>query len=233
MDIRALAFDVFGTVVDWHGSIAREAEALLGPRGYKLDWGDFANDWRREYNPAMEPVRTGARPYTVMDRLHLEMLETPLKKYGVTGLTDAEKLEFSHAWRRLDPWPDSVAGMTRLKRKFVVAATSNGNIALVLAMAKRAGIPWDLILGADFARTYKPRPEIYDTAVELMGFKPEQVMMVACHPWDLDAAKTRGLKTAMVRRPLEYGPKVPSPEIKQTYDIDCNSFLELAERLGA
>ncbi len=230
--IRALAFDVFGTVVDWHGSIAREAEKLLAPKGYKLDWGDFAYDWRREYYPAMEPVRTGARPYVVMDQLHLEMLEIPLKKYDVK-LGDAEKQAFAHAWRRLDPWPDTVEGMTRLKTKMVVAAVSNGNVALVLEMAKRGGIPWDLILGADFAKTYKPDPAMYDTAVKLMGFEASQVMMVACHPWDLDAAAKRGLKTALVRRPLEYGPKHEKRHEGETYDIACDSFVELAERLGA
>ena len=232
-EIRALAFDVFGTVVDWHGSIAREAEALLAPKGYSFDWGDFANDWRRRYNPAMEPVRTGARAYTRMDTLHREMLDDVLTQYGVAGLSEGELHDFSLAWRRLDPWPDAVAGMERLKRRFVVAAVSNGNIALVLAMAKRAGLPWDVILGADMARTFKPRAEIYDTAVELLGLEPGEVMMTACHPWDLDAAAKRGMRTAMVRRPMEYGPKVASPEISNTYDVDCNSFVELAERLGA
>lgn len=234
LDVRALTFDVFGTTVDWCSGVAREVEATLAPKGYALDWVHFANKWRREYQPAMEAVRSGARPYTAMDILHREMLEVPLKTFGVEGLTEDEKLELTTAWRKLDPWPDVLDGMARLKTRFVLASVSNANIALAVAMAKRAGLPWDVILGAEFVKTYKTRPEIYDGAVEALMLKPEQVMMVACHVWDLDAARARGLRTAYVFRPNEYGPgKGGRPPKPGDYDVAAKDFVELAEMLDA
>ena len=156
--IRALTFDVFGTTVDWCGGIAREAEAMLGPKGVKLDWVAFANRWRREYQPAMEAVRTGARGYVTMDVLHREMLAPTLAEFGVAGLSEEEKTDLALGWRRLPPWPDAVAGMLKLKKRFTLAALSNGNIALVVEMAKRGRLPWDVILGAELVRQYKPMP---------------------------------------------------------------------------
>ena len=231
--IRALTFDVFGTTVDWCGGIAREAEAMLAAHGHSLHWVAFANRWRREYQPAMEAVRSGRRDYVVMDVLHREMLDVALAEFGVADLSGEEKDHLALAWRRLDPWPDTVAGMMRLKKRFTLAALSNGNIALIAAMAKRSGLPWDVILGADLVRTYKPRPEIYDSAPRLLDVRPEQVMMVACHTWDLDHAAERGLRRAYVRRPEEYGPGAALAEPKAaTYDLQVGSFVELAEALG-
>ena len=232
--IKALTFDVFGTTVDWCGGIARECEAVLGAHGHRLDWVKFANRWRSEYQPAMEEVRSGRRDYVVMDQLHREMLDVALDEFGVTGISAAEKDHLALGWRRLDPWPDTVPGLTRLKRKFTVAALSNGNIALVNEMAKRGGIPWDVVLGADFVRTYKPMPAIYDSAPKLLMLKPSEIMMVACHVWDVDHAAERGLKTAYVARPDEYGVgsayQAPAPG---TYDVQAASFVELADVLGA
>lgn len=231
--IHALTFDVFGTTVDWCTGIAREAEALLGPKGHRLDWIAFANRWRKEYQPAMEQVRSGKRGYVAMDVLHREMLEAVLKEFGVEDLTVKEKDHFALAWRRLPPWADTVEGMTRLKRKFTLVALSNGNIALISEMAKRGGLPWDVILGADIVQTYKPMPALYDSAPRLLDLKPEQVMMVACHAWDLDHAMKRGLRTAYVRRADEYGPGAGLPEPKAgTYDVQVGSFVELAEAMG-
>lgn len=233
-NIRALTFDVFGTVVDWRTSIAREAEAMLAPKGRQLDWGAFANAWRRQYQPAMDVVRSGQRGYVAMDVLHREMLDVALEQYGVTDLDATEKHRLTMGWRRLDPWPDTIEGMTRLKATRAVVALSNGNIALVLAMAKRAGIPWDTILGAELVGTYKPDPAIYDSAPRYLDLAPQQIMMVACHPWDLDAAKARGLKTAYVHRPTEWGPGKERPvPAAGTYDVICHSFVELAEIMGA
>ena len=233
-DVKALTFDVFGTTVDWCGGIAREAEAVLGPKGHRLDWVKFANRWRREYQPAMEVVRSGKRDYVVMDVLHREMLDVPLKEFGVTDVSEAEKDHLALGWRRLDPWPDTVAGMERLRRKFTLAALSNGNIALVAEMAKRGGLPWDVVLGSELVRTYKPMAAIYDSASKFLDLQPREIMMVACHAWDLDHAAKRGLRTAYVRRPDEYGPGAALEAPKAgAYDLQVGSFVELAEKLGA
>ncbi|MEP7209512.1 MAG: haloacid dehalogenase type II [Alphaproteobacteria bacterium] len=233
-DIRALAFDIFGTTVDWCSGVARDAEALLAPKGHRLDWTAFANRWRSEYQPAMESVRSGKRGYVTMDTLHREMLEPALAEFGVTNLSDAEKAEFAFSWRRLDPWPDTVAGMLRLKKRFTLVACSNANIALAVAMAKHGGLPWDVILGSEFAKTYKPMPAIYDGVSEALLIRPQQVMMVACHVWDLDAAKKQGLRTAFVSRPDEYGPGKGGKAPKDgDYDVVATDFVDLAARLGA
>lgn len=232
-NIRALTFDVFGTVVDWRSGIAREAEAMLAPKGHAFDWGAFANAWRKQILPAMGPVRAGDRSYVTMDALHRETLDVALAEFGIADIDQTEKHRLAMGWRRLDPWQDSIGGMSLLKAKHAVVALSNGNIALVLAMAKRAGIPWDTILGADLVRTYKPDAAIYDSASRFLDIAPSQVMMVACHPGDLDAAKSRGLATAYVHRPLEWGPGTerPLPEAG-AYDVVCNSFTDLAGVLG-
>lgn len=232
--IKALTFDVFGTTVDWCTGIARESEAMLAAHGHALDWVKFANRWRSEYQPAMEAVRSGKRDYVPMDVLHREMLDVALAEFGVADLSGEEKDHLALGWRRLDPWPDTVAGMTRLKKSFTLAALSNGNIALVTAMAKHGGLPWDVILGADLVRTYKPRPEMYDSAPRLLDLAPGQIIMVACHTWDLDNAAKRGLHTAYVRRAEEYGPGNALAEpATGAYDLHVGSFVELAEALGA
>ncbi len=233
-NIRALTFDVFGTTVDWCSGVAREAKAMLAPHGCDCDWIEFANRWRAGYQPAMDEVRSGRRGYVTMDVLHREMLDPVLAHYGVTGLSEANKQHLALGWRRLDPWPDVVAGMQRLKHRYILVALSNANIALAVEMAKRGGLPWDVVLGAEIVRTYKPRPEIYDSAPHLLGFAPDQVMMVACHVWDLDAAAKRGLRTAFVRRPDEYGPgkSGPAPQAG-AYDVVAENFEGLADALGA
>ncbi len=231
--IRALVFDVFGTVVDWHSGVARDLEAVLAPKGYTLDWTAFANAWRMQYRPAMEAVRSGQRSYVKMDQLHLEMLETALAEFNVTGLTDVEKLDLSHAWRRLDPWPDVVSGLTRLKRGYIIAALSNANISLAVALAKRSGLPWDAVLGAELVQTYKPMPAVYDSAPAYFELQPSQVMMVACHVWDLRAAAERGLSTAFVPRPDEYGPGASSPLPEPgEFTLQAADFGDLASGLG-
>ena len=205
-DIRALTFDVFGTVVDWRTGVAREAEAVLAPKGHVLDWAVFADRWRALYVPAMTRVSRGERPFVILDQLHRENLVALLKMDGIEGLAAAEIDQLNRAWHRLDPWPDVVPGLTRLKRRFILATLSNGNIALMVNMAKRAGLPWDVILGAEVTRAYKPTSEAYDRTAGFLQLAPEECLMVAAHGSDLRAAAARGFRTAYVHRPDEYGP---------------------------
>jgi 2-haloacid dehalogenase len=233
-EIKALTFDVFGTVVDWRGGVAREAERILGSRGYALDWGAFADAWRARYQPAMAKVRSGERPFVVLDVLHMENLEALLEEKGVTGLTPSEIDALNRAWHRLDPWPDVLDGFARLRPKFVLAALSNGHLALIVEMARRAGLGWDASLGGDVARAYKPAPEAYDSAARLLGLQPSECLMVAAHPSDLQAAAARGFRTAYVHRPLEYGPgREAGRPAAGAFDFAVDSLVELAERLGA
>ncbi len=231
LDIKALLFDVFGTVVDWRGSVIREGERLGKEKGFDVDWAAFADAWRGEYRPSMEKVRSGAISWTNLDALHRISLEELLEEFGVTGLTDGEKDYLNKAWHRLDPWPDSVDGLARLKRRYIIAPLSNGNVALLTNMAKRAGLPWDLIFSAEIARHYKPDCEAYLKPVELLGLTPEEVMMVAAHPDDLHAAADAGLRTAYVHRPLEFGPGSEPQE--PVFDHSATDFGDLAEQLGA
>ena len=232
-DVRALTFDVFGTVVDWRGSVAREAEAALAPKGHRLDWPAFASAWRARYQPAMEQVRSGSRAWTILDVLHRENLEAVLAEFGVTGLDEAELDRLNRAWHRLDPWPDVVAGLTRLKRRFILVTCSNGNVALMVNMAKRAGLPWDAVLGAETARAYKPMPEAYRATARLLGLPPEQCMMVAAHNNDLVAAAAQGFRTAFVARPTEYGPgQTTDLTAEHAFTVVADGFVDLADRLG-
>jgi len=231
--VKALTFDVFGTVVDWRTSIAREAEAALAPKGYALDWAAFADAWRARYQPAMQAVRTGARPFAKLDILHRENLDALLPEFGVEALSEAELDHLNRAWHRLTPWPDSPEGLARLKGKYVIATQSNGNVALMVNMAKYGGLPWDAILGAEVCQAYKPMPEAYLRAADLLGLKPEECMMTAAHNDDLIAAASCGFRTAFVARPTEKGPNqtkdlVPDPSV----DIAADSFIELADKLG-
>jgi len=232
--ISALTFDVFGTVVDWRTSVIREGEAFGKPRKLSVDWGKFADAWRGLYQPAMEEVRSGRRPWAKLDELHRESLVRLLGDFGITGVSPAEIDHLNYAWHRLDPWPDAVPGLTRLKRRFTLATLSNGNIALMVDMAKRAGLPWDAILGAEVARAYKPTPFAYLRSAEALGLRPEQCLMVAAHPADLASAARCGLRTAYVPRPLEHGPGRPGsqPEPGQPFDVVAGDFVELAEKLG-
>lgn len=227
--VKALTFDVFGTVVDWRGSIVRQEEALGHTRGLDLNWAAFADDWRGGYQPAMDLVRRGDLPWTNIDALHRMVLEKLLVKYGIDGLAEAEVDHLNRAWHRLKPWPDAVEGLGLLRERYVIATLSNGNVALLVNMAKQAGLPWDCILSAELAHCYKPDPAVYGMAVELLGLQPHEVMMVAAHNNDLQAAQAVGLRTAFVARPTEHGPTqhtdlAPADGI----DVAANDFVELA-----
>jgi 2-haloacid dehalogenase len=230
VDVRALVFDVFGTVVDWRRGVAREVTRLLGDA---VDADAVADDWRRSYVPSMERVRSGDLPWTPLDQLHRASLDEVLADAGLDGVSSAVRDELVLAWHRLDPWPDVVPGLTRLARGHVLAPLSNGNVALLVDMAKRAGLPWDLVLGAELVRHYKPDPEVYDAAPRLLALQPAEVLMVAAHVEDLRAARARGLRTAYVHRPDEYGGQVTPPRSDPDADLSVTSFGELADRLGA
>jgi 2-haloacid dehalogenase len=234
--VRALVFDVFGTVVNWRDSVAREAAPFLARHAEAgRDATAFADAWRRRYAPSMEQVRSGKRPFVRLDVLHRENLEAILPEFGIDPATVApgELDELNLAWRRLDPWPDSVAGLVRLKAEYIVAPLSNGNIILMLEMAKRAGLPWDAILGAEITQAYKPQPEAYLRAVDVLGMRPDEVCLVAAHNDDLAAARRCGLKTAFVPRPLEHGPgQTTDLRAQQEWDIVADDFEHLASKLG-
>jgi 2-haloacid dehalogenase len=235
LNVEALIFDVFGTCVDWRTSVAREVNALGAAKGVPIDGAAFADEWRRRYQPSMETVRSGQRPWTILDVLHRESLDALLPGSGLAGkLTAAECDHLNRVWHRLSPWPDAVAGLTRLKRKFIIAPHSNGNLGLLVNMAKHSGLPWDAILGAEVVRNYKPVPQSYQDAVKLLGRAPSQVMMVAAHNDDLAAAQAQGLKTAFVPRPTEYGPQ-QTRDLRATgaWDVVATDFIDLAQRLGA
>jgi len=230
---KALVFDVFGTVVDWRTSVAAEVDALAKRKGFTVDGAKFADAWRAGYAPSMNRVRTGELPWTRLDTLHRMTLDRILTEFSIPGLTEAEKNELNRAWHRLRPWPDSVSGLTRLKKKFIIAPLSNGNIALMTDMARNAGLPWDCVLGAELVRHYKPDREVYQSAADFLDLQPADVMMVAAHLGDLRAAKTVGLKTAFVARPLEYGP-AGKPDLKAdaSVDLSAKDFNDLAAQLG-
>lgn len=231
--VRALTFDVFGTVVDWRTSIMREGRELGERKGIDVDWESFADAWRGLYQPAMSRVREGKRPWTKLDDLHRESLERLLAEYRIEGLGDGEIEHFNRAWHRLDPWPDAVEGLTRLRRKYILATLSNGNVALLVNMAKRAGLPWDAVLGAEPARHYKPQPESYLMTANFLGLAPPQCMLVAAHNYDLVAASECGYRTAFVPRPTEYGPN-QSEDLTAEHDFDviAGDFIDLADKLG-
>src|SRR5262245_58008758 len=232
--VKALVFDTFGTVVDWRSSIAKEIEELARRKGFTVDGAKFADAWRGGYGPSMNRVRTGELPWTRLDDLHRMILDKILTDFGIKGLSEAEIASLNKAWHRLKPWPDAVAGLTRLKKKFTIAPLSNGNIALMTAMAKHSGLPWDCILGAELVRHYKPDREVYLSAADFLDLQPAEVMMVAAHLGDLRAAKALGLKTAFVTRPLEFGPS-GKPDLKAAtpVDVSASDFNDLARQLGA
>lgn len=232
--LKALTFDVFGTVVDWRGSIIREGEILNREKGLTVDWAALADAWRAGYGPAMDRVRRGDLPWLSINALHRMILDALLPQFGLTGLDDAERDQLNRVWHRLQPWPDAIPGLIRLKKKFVIATLSNGNVALLVNMAKHSGLPWDCILSSELARHYKPDPAVYLTAAELLGLSPGQVLMVAAHEHDLAGAKGAGLRTAFVPRPLEYGPdNQPDPALEFDVDLVASDFIALAEQLGA
>lgn len=230
--IKALVFDVFGTVVDWRGSLIREGRALGQAHGLDVDWAAFADAWRNGYQPAMQRVRSGELPWTRIDDLHRMILEDILKSFGIRGLSKAQKHDFNFAWHRLRPWPDSVRGLRRLKQRFTIATLSNGNVSLLSDMARNAGLPWDVILSAEIFHHYKPDLEVYRGAAAILDAKPRETLMVAAHKDDLRAAKRAGLRTAFVRRPLEYGRGNAGDLTDEPgFDFNCDSFLDLADQL--
>lgn len=231
--VKALVFDTFGTVVDWRRGIARDAGTFLArhKRG-DIDPLAFADAWRKRYQPAMEAVRSGARPFTRLDVLHRENLDALLGEHGITA-DEAERDWLNRAWHRLDPWPDAIPGLLRMRPRHFLAPLSNGNILLLANMAKRAGIPWDAILGAEAAQAYKPQPEAYLRTAEILGLQPHEVALVAAHNGDLAAARRAGLKTAFVLRPTEHGAnQATDTSAEQDWEAVVSSFEELADRLG-
>ena len=232
--VKAVVFDVFGTCVDWRSSIAGEINALANRKGVTVDGARFADAWRMQYGPTMNRVRTGELPWTKLDQLHRMTLDRLVVEFGLKGLTETEIADLNRAWHRLRPWPDVVPGLTRLKKDFVIAPLSNGNISLITNMARNAGLPWDCVLGAELVRHYKPDPEVYRSAYELLDLEPSQVLMVACHLSDLKGAAATGLKTAFVPRPAEYGPAgKPDTQTEQWVDVSADDFEKLATLLGA
>lgn len=234
LGVKALTFDIFGTVVDWYSTIVREGQAWGAAQGITVDWAQFALDWRAGYEPAMARVRRGELPWLIIDQLHRLILDELLVKYQLTSLREMEKEHWNRVWHRLTPWPDANAGLQRLKGRYVIAALSNGNMALLTNMAKHSGLPWDCILSAELARHYKPDPEVYQTAADLLGLLPSQVLMVAAHQHDLRGAQAVGMKTAFIPRPLEYGPNQrPDPTVDPSFDLVAVDFNALADQLGA
>jgi 2-haloacid dehalogenase len=230
---KALVFDVFGTVVDWHGSVAREVRALAKLKGLRLNAAKFAKAWRAGYRPAMDRVLRGEAPFEKIDVIHRAILEDVLKQFEVTTLTEEEKTHLNLVWHRLKPWPDTVRGLKRLKSKFVIATLSNGNTSLLVNMAKHGGLPWDCVFSSDTFKLFKPDPGMYLGAAAMLDLKPAEVMMVAAHKPDLRAAAKCGLMTAFVKRPLEHGrgaalDLASEPE----FTVNAGSFLDLADQLG-
>jgi 2-haloacid dehalogenase len=230
--VKALFFDVFGTLVDWRTSIAREAEVLLKPKGFALDWLAFADAWRGEYQGGMEEVRAGRIPFCKLDVLHRHNLERILPRFGIATLDEDERRALNLAWHRLDAWPDVPGGLARLKRRYWLAPVSNGNISLMVDLARRNTLPWDAILGAEIAGDYKPKPRVYLAAAEAFDLRPDECMMVAAHTKDLLAAAAQSLRTAHIARPSEHGRGRGEAGPSDKVDYAAKSLEDLAEQLG-
>ena len=231
---RALLFDTFGTLVDWRGSLIAELGAFGAERGIAADWTRLVDAWRGAYVPSMDRVRRGELPWTKLDDLHRASLDRLVAEQGIEGLHEADRAHLTLAWHRLDPWPDTVPGLARLKPHFVLAPLSNGNVSLLIDLARRALLPWDTVFGADVFRRYKPDPQTYLGACALLGLQPGEVMMCAAHNGDLAAARRLGLRTGFIARPAEYGPgqnRDLAPEAD--WDVAVGGVEELADRLGA
>jgi 2-haloacid dehalogenase len=234
-EVKACIFDIFGTCVDWRTSVSRDLAAFAKEKGISgPDWLEFAVEWRKLYQPSMEEVRSGRRAWTILDVLHRESLDKLIERYGIKGLTEADRDHMNRAWHRLSPWPDVVEGLKRMKPRLILAPCSNGNIALMVNMARNAGFPWDCILGAETARAYKPMPQAYIASCGHLGLPPAQVMMVAAHNGDLKAAKAQGLATGFVPRPTEHGPgqKTDLTADTSVVDVAATDFVDLAKKLG-
>jgi 2-haloacid dehalogenase len=233
-EIKALVFDVFGTCTDWRGSVIRECEAVGRAKGVTADWSAMADEWRREgYIRGIARIRAGETPYVGSDDLFRRKLDELMPKYGITGLGEEEVVRLAHAWRRLDPWPDTVEGLKRLKARFFIAPLSNGSFPTLTRMAKRAGMAWDCIISTEMRQTFKPEREAYMLAPTLLDLRVDQVMLVAAHESDLRGARAAGLHTALVPRPLEWGPDAPPLEPPDpSFDFVAKDFLDLATQLG-
>jgi 2-haloacid dehalogenase len=230
--VKALVFDVFGTLVDWRGSIARESRAVLAPLGVAVDWQKFADAWRDQYQPAMDEVRSGRIPFSKLDALHRRNLDVILRDFGLTHIDEAARRHLNFAWHRLDAWPDVTAGLVRLRSKFLLAPCSNGNISLMVNLARKNGFPWDAILGAEIARDYKPKPVVYLSAAAAFDLEPAETMMVAAHSYDLAAAAAVGLRTGFIARPDEKGPGSGESKASVPVDYSASGLLDLAAQLG-
>ena len=232
-NVKALTFDVFGTVVDWRGSISREIKEVGMDKGFILDWDGFADEWRAGYGPSMNRVRTGELEWTNIDTLHKIILKKLLESFEITSLNESEIDHLNKAWHRLDPWPDSVQGLTLLKQNYIISSLSNGNVALLVNMAKYGGLPWDTVLSAELTRHYKPDRDTYMSTSEFLGLPIEQIMMVAAHKNDLAAAHSFGMKTAYIPRPFEHGPNTVLDKNPEKYiDLIADDFIELSEQLS-
>jgi len=231
-EVKALLFDVFGTLVDWRSSIAREARAILQPLGAQADWSAFADAWRDQYQPAMQAVRSGEIPFSRLDVLHRRNLDVVLREFGLDRIDEATRVQLNLAWHRLDAWPDVRAGLERLRTGFRIAPCSNGNISLMADLARRNGLHWDAVLGAEVARDYKPKPAVYLASAAAFDCAPHEAMMVAAHSSDLAAAAACGLRTAFIARPDEHGPGRGERVASVPVDLSAASLLDLADRLG-
>ncbi len=232
--IKALTFDTFGTVVDWRTTIINDFRAFGQRKGVNIDWEAFVDEWKTCYRPGMDAVRSGKWPWTTVNLIYRVKLDEMLPKYSVHGLTEDEKVYLNRVWHRLNPWPDAVAGLTRLKKKYIISPLSNGGVSCLVNMAKHGGLPWDVILCAEIFRHYKPDPEVYLGAIELLACKPPEVMMVAAHNSDLRAARSHGMRTGFVPRPTEYGPNQKTDlKAEEDWDVIAKDFGELAAALGA
>ena len=231
---QALVFDVFGTVVDWRSSIIEEGAAWCEGKPVAIDWARFADEWRRRYRPSLDRVRREEIPWTKLDLLHRASLEELIKEFGITGITEEEKDHWNRVWHRLRPWPDAIAGLKRLKRKFTIAPLSNGNFSMLTSLGKNAALPWDAILSADLAKHYKPDREAYLMAADLLDLATSQIMLVAAHLYDLNAARELGFQTGFVHRPFENGPGGKADRAGEgEFNVVAEDFLDLAAQLGA
>jgi len=232
--IKALTFDTFGTVVDWRSSIINDLSAFGRERGLNVDWAAFTDEWKTAYKPGMDKVRSGEWPWTTVDGIYRKALEAMAPRYGLDRLDAAALRHINRVWHRLLPWPDAAAGLSRIKKQYLISTLSNGDIACLANMAKLGGLPWDVILCAEIFQHYKPDAEVYLGAIRLLGCEPHEVMMVAAHNYDLGAARSYGMRTAFVARPTEYGPGQKSDlTAEESWDIIAADFGELATALGA
>jgi 2-haloacid dehalogenase len=234
MSIQAVLFDVFGTVVDWRSSLIRQLQRFGSENNLHTDWVDLADDWRAEYEPAMRAVRSGQRPWISLERLHREALDKLLSVRGLSALNETQRQQLVRAWHFLDPWPDALAGLNRLKRKYIIGTLSNGGVRLLTDMARYAQLPWDVVLSSDLFRHYKPDPEVYLGAAELLDSRPENIVVAAAHNYDLAAARQHGMKTAFVARPTEYGPRQSRDFTAESdWDFVAQDFEQMAAHMDA